>query len=71
MTQHRPQLRLVDDPVANVLWLLNRLPIEVAASYLALLYAYAVEREMLSEDAQARISTLLEQILSDKIHRAA
>lgn len=64
-------LKLIDDPSAGVIWILRQLPLEVSASYLALLLAHAIEHKTISAQDRARISELLESILSDHSYRVA
>lgn len=69
--RQQPNLKLMDDPVVGILWMLRQLPVETSADYLALLLAYAVEHQLISEPDRIRITGLLEQISSDVNYRAA
>lgn len=71
MTNRKPLLQLIDDPVCATLWYLKRLPLEVAATYLTLLVAHATEQGRLSPEEQQRLFALLSDLLSDPNSRAA
>jgi hypothetical protein len=64
-------LRLIEDPVCAVTWLLKQLPLETCATYLALLLAHAAERGTLPPEEYSRLSALVDDILSNEIYRAA
>jgi hypothetical protein len=64
-------LRLIEDPVCAVSWMLKQLPLETCATCLALLLADAVERGTVSPDDYARIKRLVDEILCDESYRAA
>jgi hypothetical protein len=71
MDKHINGLRLIEDPICAVTWLLKQLPLETCATYLALLLAHAAEQGTLSQEEYSRLRTLVDDILSDEIYRAA
>ena len=62
MEPTRHFLRLVDDPVGSILWMLQRLPLERTAAYLALISQQAGRLGLVSEEDRARIDALLDQL---------
>ena len=64
-------LRLIEDPVCAVTWILKQLPLETCATYLALILAYAAEHGTVNAEEYMRIKQLVDDILSDEIYRAA
>jgi hypothetical protein len=64
-------LRLLEDPVRAVTWMLKQLPLDTGATCLALILAEAVACGTVSSDEYARIKRLVDDILSDEIYRAA
>lgn len=64
-------LRLVDDPVYAIVWMLRQMPPDVAASYLALIAGAAAYSELISNEEHARLRRLVEEALSNPLHRAA
>ena len=55
MEPTRHFLRLVDDPVGSILWMLRRLPLERTAAYLALISQQAGRLGLVSGEDKARI----------------
>jgi hypothetical protein len=71
MSNNNPNLRLIEDPACAVIWILNQLPPETCVTYLGLVLAYSVEKGITSLEEYSRIKSLVDDILSDEVHRAA
>jgi hypothetical protein len=71
MTNNNPPLRLIEDPACAVNWILKQFPLETCATYLALILAYSAEKGTVSPEDYSRIKSLIDDILSDEIYRAA
>jgi lauroyl/myristoyl acyltransferase len=64
-------LHIVDDPIYAILWMLRQMPLDVAATYLALIAGTAAYSELISEEEHARLLRLVEEAFSNPQHRAA
>lgn len=71
MEESRKFLRLVDDPVARILWMLRSMPLENAVACLELVAATGDRLGLLSDPDKARIAALLAQIPVARLEKAA
>jgi hypothetical protein len=71
MSQDKKTFLLIEDPIRAATWMLKQLPLETCATYLALLLAHGNECGIVPPEDYVRIKNLADDILSDKIYRAA
>ena len=71
MGKNRRYLRLVDDPVARILWMLRNMPLESTLFYLDLITGQAARLSLLSVEDRNRIAALLLRIPISRLDKAA
>ena len=73
MDDPKPGQAMFHDPVWATMWMLERLPLNVAADFLALIAKQADEQGLLSPADKQRLITLLDliRVIDSRINRVA